>query len=109
MQIQSARQLQIVVAVAAEPTEQGTFGNQRALLAGEQVDAVVHVGLTVDEPVADHFGRPIEDRQDAATFGRGSLLSLAIPDLNHAVAAELPTAGIAGEVDGLQVPYFVTP
>ena len=108
VQIQSARQLQ-VTAVAAEPTQQGAFGNECALLAGEQVDAVVHVGLAVGQPVADHFGRPIEDRQHAASFGWGSLLSLAIPDLNHAVAAELPTVGIAGEVDGLQVPYFVTP
>jgi hypothetical protein len=109
VQIQSAWQLQVVVAVAAESTEQGAFGDQCALLAGEQVDAVVHVGLVVEEPVADHFGRPIEDRQDAASFGWGSLLGLAIPDLNDAAAAELTTAGIAGEVDGLQVPYFVAP
>jgi hypothetical protein len=36
VQIQSARQLQVIVAVAAEPTQQGAFGNQRALLAGNK-------------------------------------------------------------------------
>ena len=69
VQVQSAWQLQVIGAVAAESTEQGAFGNQRAPLAGEQVNAVVQVGLTAGQPVADYFRRPIEDGQHAATFG----------------------------------------
>jgi len=69
MQIQAFGQPEII-AVAPEPAQQGVLGDQRAPLAGEQIDAVVNIGLAVGQPVGNHLWCPIEDRQHGATLGR---------------------------------------
>ena len=41
-----------IVAVAPEPAQQRVLGDQRAPFAGEQIDAVVDIGLAVGQPVS---------------------------------------------------------
>ena len=60
MQIQPAGEFEIV-AVAPESAQQGVLSDQGAALAGEQVDAVVEVGLAVGEPVGDDA--PVSSRR----------------------------------------------
>ena len=85
------------------------FGDECASLAGEQIKPVIQVGLAVGQPVGDHLAGPSEHRQHAAPLGRGSLLRLAVTDLDHPVTAELPAMRITGEVHRLQVAQFVEP
>jgi hypothetical protein len=106
MQIQSVRQLKIPT-VATKPAQQRVLGDQRASFTGEQIKPVRHTRPPVSEPVGDHLSSPLEHRQDATPLRRGSLLGLAVAHLHNAIAAELASMGIAGEIHRLQMAQFV--
>lgn len=108
VEIETGREVEIVT-VAAEPPDECGFRDEISAFAGEQVDPVVHMGLTILQPVDQHFGRPVEDCQHAAPLRRGALLRFAVTHMNKAELSELLRVGVPCEVNRLQVGQFVEP
>ncbi|MDR6508209.1 hypothetical protein J2805_003923 [Arthrobacter oryzae] len=69
MQVQPVRRKSQLVEIAPEAPQEGGFDDESAAFAGEEVEGVKR-SSAVGEPILEHAGGPVEDRQDAAGFGR---------------------------------------